>query len=360
MALISTYSGRGKLRQFLISIVTTIVVSLICFWISDYIGYRVVALILLFTVSLLAIILSVYPVLVSAVLSALIWDFFFIPPYFTFHVDRTEDVLMLVMYFTIALLNGILTSRIRHYEKQARQKEQRLQALKLYNALFNSISHELRTPITTIMGASESLMSNRKVIPDKDKELLQDEIYKASNRLNRLVGNLLNMSRLESGLLQPKLDWCDVSELVHTVINRLKPEMSKYPVDIKIPEDIPLIKIDFGLMEQALYNILHNIPVHTPPGTKVSIQAECKRNILELIISDDGPGFKEEDMEMIFEKFYRTSTSGTGGLGLGLSISRGFINAHNGTIVVTNRKSHGAVFTIRIPVETTQIETENE
>ncbi len=357
---LSYSSDRSKAKEYLISVVAIIAVSLICYMVSDLIGYRTVALILLFTVSLLAIVFSVYPVLVAAVLSALIWDFFFIPPHFTIHVERAEDVLMLFMYLIIALLNGILTSRIRHLKKQARQKEQRLQALKLYNTLFNSISHELRTPLTTILGAAGNLTSESKNISDEDRIFLSNQILIASTQLNRLVDNLLSMSRLESGMLRPKLDWCDISELIHNVVDRLKPEMKQYPVNISIPENIPVMKLDLGLTEQALYNILHNIPVHTPAGTSVDIHADYTNNELILTITDDGPGFNEGELDMVFEKFYHTRVSGKGGLGLGLSITRGFIQAQNGSITVANEKPHGAVFSIRIPVETAQIETENE
>ncbi|HOW24603.1 MAG TPA: DUF4118 domain-containing protein [Bacteroidales bacterium] len=354
------YTGRKSSIQYLISISVTLVVALICFFISDVIGYRAVALVLLFNVSLLAIVFSLYPVLISAVLSAMIWDFFFIPPHYTFHVNTTEDVLMLAMFLTIALLNGILTSRIRHFERQVRQREQRLQALKLYNALFNSISHELRTPLTTIMGAAETLIGRHKKIQDADRMFLQDEILLASTRLNRLVDNLLNMSRLESGMLRPKLDWCDVNELIHTVVNRLRPEIEQFPVSILVPENIPMVKMDFGLMEQTLFNIIHNITVHTPPGTSFSISASIEVNELIFLISDDGPGFEKQSVDKAFDKFTRRSDSGKSGLGLGLSISRGFIQAHNGTITVVNHDPHGALFTIRIPVEIIRIEPENE
>jgi two-component system sensor histidine kinase KdpD len=360
MIKLTDYTGKRHPTQYLISISVTLVVALICFFISDVIGYRAVALVLLFNVSLLAIVFSLYPVLISAVLIAMLWDFFFIPPHYTFHINTTEDVLMLTMFLTIALLNGILTSRIRHFEKQVQQREQRLQALKLYNALFNSISHELRTPLTTIIGAAETLIGRHKKIQDTDRMFLQNEILLASTRLNRLVDNLLNMSRLESGMLRPKLDWCDVNELIHTVVNRLRPEIEKFPVSILIPENVPMVKMDFGLMEQALFNILHNITVHTPPGTSVNINVSIEENDLVLSISDDGPGFEKQSLGMVFDKFSSRGDSGKSGLGLGLSISRGFIQAHSGTITVANHDPHGALFTIRIPVETIRIEPENE
>jgi len=358
--MIFSLSKKSKAIQFLTSIVVTLVISLICFLVSDLIGYRTVALILLFTVSLLAIVLSVYPVLVSALLSALIWDFFFIPPHYTFHINEPDDVLMLCMYFIIALLNGILSSKIRQYEKLARKREERLNALNLYNALFNSISHELRTPITTIMGVTENLMNQENKQDQTNKSVLYKEIYIATIRLNRLVNNLLNLSRFESGLLQPKPDWCDVNELIYTVVNNLQSELEKHSVKIQIPENFPLVKIDFGLIEQAINNIIHNASIHTPENTEIIINVSYKNGILEIIISDNGPGFAKENIDDIYDKFYRTKPKKVGGLGLGLSISKGFISSHKGTIEIKNQEPHGAVFIIKIPVEITQLETENE
>jgi two-component system, OmpR family, sensor histidine kinase KdpD len=358
--MLTGYTDRSKLMQYTISIVTILSVSLICYFITPYIGYITVALLLLFTVSILSVILSVFPVLVAAILSALIWDFFFIPPHFTFHVDKAEDILMLGMYVTIALINGILNARIRKFEKMARQREDRLKSLKLYNAVFNSISHELRTPLTTIMGVTENLAEKEDELPAADRKELYNELYIASGRLNHVVDNLMNMSRLESGHLEPRYDWCDVNELVRSTLKRLLDELKTHPVKIDIPDDLPIVKLDIGLMEQALYNILQNICFHTPEQTPAYIKAIFLDGILDLIISDDGPGFSEEDKTRAFEKFFRSAGARAGGLGLGLSIARGFIQAHGGEIAIENKKPHGAVFTIRIPVYISNLSSENE
>ena len=337
-------------KQYALSVAITFAVTLACYFISDYVGYRSIALILLFTVSLLATLLSVYPVLVSAVLSALIWDFFFIPPYYTFHVNNTEDVLMLSMYFVIALLNGILTSQIRHFEKLSRIKEEKLNALKFYNTLFNSISHELRTPITTIMGVTENLMSEETKLSEDNKRELNKEVFIASERLNRLVDNLLNMSRIESGFLKPRMDWCDVNELIHSAIRRLPDSFNKQNLQKDIPDDMPLVKLDFGLIEQALYNVIHNAFVHAPAGTIVRVSAIMRDNTIEFSVSDNGPGFIMD--ETLNEPVNLGQAGKSGGLGLGLSIAKGFINMHQGEIIVANQATGGASVKMIIPVET--------
>lgn len=358
--MLTGYTDRSKLQQYMISVVTTLVVTAICYLISPYIGYLAVALVLLFTVSFLSVILSVYPVLLAAILSALIWDFFFIPPHFTFHIGKAEDILMLGMYVTIALINGILNSRIRNYEKIARLRDEKLNSLKLYNALFNSISHELRTPITTIMGVTENLVDKEHEISSQDKKVLYNELYIASGRLNHVVDNLMNMSRLESGHLSPKYDWCEVNELIRSAVKRLGEESNEHPIKLDIPDDIPIVKLDFGLMEQALYNILQNICFHTPEKTEAYIKARFNDGMLDIVIADNGPGFKEEDLIRAFDKFYRSPGARSGGLGLGLSIAKGFVQAQGGDISVGNQKSGGAVFTIQIPVYISNLNAEED
>lgn len=338
-----------KWKQFILCILITLTVSTGCYFISGFIGYRSVALILLFTVSVFSMFFSVWPVLVAAVLSALIWDYFFIPPFYTFHINSAEDVLMLSMYFVIVLLNGILSSQIRHFEKQARLKEEKLNALNFYNTLFNSISHELRTPITTIMGVTENLLSKEVKLSEDNRNELNHEVLIAAARLNRLVDNLLNMSRIESGFLKPKLTWCDVNEIIHTAIGNLPENMQKN-IHVNIQKDIPLVKLDFGLIEQTLNNLLHNARVHTPANTSAIVTACIDGNKLKMSVTDNGPGFPLSEN---LEKTDLYSQSGRkGGLGLGLTIARGFVNMHGGELLIENNAGGGACVSALIPAET--------
>jgi len=342
-------------NQFIICILVIASVSAVCFLLSDTIGYRAVALILMATVSILAIFFTVYPVLLAATLSALIWDYFFIPPHFTLHVGSSEDILMLLMYFIIALINGVLTSQVRELEKLELQKEERHNTIKLYKTLFDSISHELRTPIATIVGASDNLQQNNANLTNEDKSSLINEISIAAFRLNRLIDNLLNMQRLESGMLKTKLDWVDINELISTPVNRLKDELSSHRVDITIQDDFPIIKLDFGLIEQALFNILHNESLYTPANSIINIDASYEKGKLLLTVSDDGKGFTEEELQYLFSKFYRASVKTTGGTGLGLSIVKGFVEVHGGRGWVENVHPHGAKFCIEIPSDTLEL-----
>ena len=226
---------------------------------------------------------------------------------------------------------------------------------KLYKTLFNSISHELRTPIATIMGASENLVSGQPQLASTTKEL-SIEIHIAAERLNRLVANLLDMTRIESGMIQPKQDRCDIRDLVNVTIKGLEREITYHPITITVQEDMPLMKLDFGLMEQALTNLIYNAIVHTPRGTSIEINARAENGQCIILVADNGPGIPKSDMNKVFNKFYCAEGATTGGTGLGLPIAKGFIEAHKGTLSVRNRTSGGTKFKIEIPIE---IEAEN-
>ena len=344
-------------HQLLLCIGAVIAVSGISYLLSDFMGYRVVALILLVTVSLIAIFFDVLPVMSAAIASALIWNYFFIPPKFTLSIKSAEDGLMFVMYFLIALVNAVLTSKIRQMEKIAQVKSERETTLKLYNTLLNSLSHELRTPISTIIGASDNLQALQDKLSEKDKYELVSEISKASLRLNRQVENLLNMSRLESGFIKPKYDWFDVKELVFDVLNQIKEESNTLkPIHVAVKENLPLFKLDYGLLVQILHNLLHNAINYIPKYAVVTIRAFCKEDKLVLVVEDTGNGFPLGEMDKVFDKFYRLKNSGAGGTGLGLSIVKGFVEAMNGKITLQNMLDGGAVFTIEIPSELSYIQ----
>ena len=344
------FNNQPTRNQYIISIATVLLMVLLGLALHDFIGYRIIAFMLLVTVSVLTLFLDIRPVVVAAALSALLWDFLFIPPRFQFTVQATEDRLLLLMYFIIAMIHAVLTYKIREVQKEVRKREERANAIKFYNTLLNSLSHELRTPITTIIGATDNLMNAEKLSNENKTELLS-EISIASLRLNQQVENLLSMSRLESGIFQTKKDWVDVRELVYTTLKRFESVSLNYRISVFIPDNFPLFKLDFGLMEQVLLNLINNAIQHTPEGTDIVIKADCVDEKLLITISDSGTGFPHEEIDKVFDKFYRVQGSRPGGTGLGLSIVRGFVEAHNGTIELKNLPLMGAIFTIEIPTE---------
>lgn len=480
-------SYTSKPIQYFISALAVIIPSFLMFHLSHAIGYQVVSLVMMFIVSLLATVFGIGPILLAAFLSTAIWDYFFIPPHFTLHIEKPEDALTCIMFFVIALINGVLTTRVRRQQKLTKDREERTNALfqltkelslatnldevlsiskkrikkhfdvepifilqdgqgklqeynafteneysvaswsyrycknaghftdtlpsskhtfyplygatlktgvvaielaarlkgdkeifwdtfitqisnaiereflnkiarraqllnesdKLYNTLFNSISHEFRIPVATIMGASDALMTQD--YPQEIQKEFYGEINKASERLNRLIENLLNMSRLESRRITPRFEWCDVNDLANEVVKNLQKELEEYNVEVVISPDTPMVKLDFGLTEQVLYNLAYNATQHAPKGTTIRLKFFFDNDTLTILVMDRGEGFKYPDIAHIFDKFYRGTDAKPGGMGLGLSIVKGFIEAQGGTVSAENRTNGGARFVIKMP-----------
>lgn len=480
--------------KYILSSLIIFFVTGICYPFGSVLGYQTVALILLFIVSLLPLVFGPGPVMLSAIISPVLWNYFFVPPRFTFFISRTEDILMFFMFLIIATVTGILTSKIRQREKSLLQREERAVALynladdlsksknldevikesinnlkkvfnsevifllfdsttnklvsinhkeltisekefsvaqwvylnkrkaghytdslpfaeyiyypiigprenygvvglkmtdnflireketlldnfirqigaaiereclnkkankallleeseKLYKTLFDSISHELKTPIATIMGASSFLLHS-----DSYKKNAQNQLFKEINdatiRLNRLVENLLDMARLESGMLKPNFRQCDINDLFNCVLNSLEKEPSTHNIFIKIQDNFPFTSFDFTLMEQALKNILQNAIVYTEANSNIELSAFYDNEFVYLTISDNGKGIPEQNLEFIFDKFYRIDKKISGGTGLGLSIAKGIVEIHKGTISVSNKISGGLKFELKIP-----------
>ncbi|HOD14225.1 MAG TPA: sensor histidine kinase KdpD [Spirochaetota bacterium] len=488
-----------SLRGYLIGATAVSAVTLANLPLIPVTGYWTVALIYLFCVVMLSLFIGRGPVFLSATLSALLWNFLFIPPRFTFRIGKLEDGLMFGMYFIIALILGGLTSRLRMKEWALRTREQRMSALlefskvlddapgiedvisasirysednldaraailladgagglsveqhpadtltvsakehaiaewvfknrtpaglytntlpnadahylpliapgtvvgvmgiaprsgagftpdqedllksvisqlatrierenlskvnqkallateseRLYKILLNSISHEIRTPLTTITGASSGLLDDAIETRPETRRELALEINRASERLNRLVENLLDMSRLESGMLKPNIQLHDIGDLASVVLRRLENELTGHQVRISIPDDMPLVPVDFSLMEQVLCNLVYNAVNYTPPGSEIRLTASRTEDVAVIAVQDTGPGLDPADIPLIFDKFHRGSKTSPGGTGIGLSICRGIVEVHGGSIRAGNRREGGAEFIITLPLQ---------
>lgn len=345
------YVKRKNIFQYGISIFLVSAITFCCFLFRHLLDYQVVALLLLVTVSTLAIVFDIFPVLIAAVLSALALNFFFIKPVYTFHVNTSEDLLLISMYLLIVLVNTVLTFKIRRVEKKAREKDEKANAIKLYNTLFNSLSHELKTPISAIIGAVDTLKDNNARLSESSKTELLGEIDKAGTRLYHQVENLLNMGRLESGFLKLNKDWCDVNELIHSILHKLNCSSSEHQIEFAAREDLPLFRLDEVLIEQVIANLIHNAVLYTPAATTISVEILDQGENCVFLISDNGPGFPEQEIDHVFEKFYRLPHARSVGTGLGLSIAKGFTEAHDGTISLVNKPNGGALFTVTIRCE---------
>lgn len=340
--------------QYALAVLVVLLTALCCWLAQGFMGYRMTALVLLLAVSVLAMVMRMGPVMIGAALSALVWNFFFIPPTFTFHIGGTEDALMFLLYFVVATVNAVLGTRIREAERRARDKEEKDKAIALYNTLLNSLSHELRTPIATLVGATDTMKQHGAVLTEAQRVDLLTTMEEAGVRLDRQVGNLLHMGRLESGMLVPKADWCDVNELMGHVVSSF-PNDEGHHLRFDPDPDLPFFKLDGGLLEQVMHNLVHNAMAHTPVGTTIDVGVEDQERTCAITVRDDGPGLGIDEMSRVFEKFQRGSSARAGGTGLGLSIVKGFTEAMGGTVTVEALSPKGLSFAVRIPAPTSHL-----
>ena len=307
------------------------------------IGYHTIGYIYLLSVILVSALFKMGPIFFSAILSALCWNFFFLTPQFSFHISDSDDWVMYYTFFIVASLGGYFNIRIRKNENLLVVKEE---SERLYQTLINSISHEIRTPLTAVLGNAAALQQKEL---QKDPEFIAStakELKDASERLNQVVENLLDMSRIESGHLILKREVFAMNDLLEHSLLRLRPQLIEHEVMIEHHEKQEwddLISGDFKLLDHAIGNLLLNASRYSPKNTKIKIvlRSDIKTVILE--ISDQGPGILSEFHDKVFEKFFRIPGTPTGGVGLGLSIVRGILEAHSAKIKLID-SSEGAKF----------------
>jgi two-component system sensor histidine kinase KdpD len=225
---------------------------------------------------------------------------------------------------------------------------------RLQTALLNSISHDLRTPLASITGALSSLHDDSALLDEEAKYDLVHTALEEARRLNRLVGNLLDMTRLESGAMKVELQPADIQDLVGAALAQMPNRLQGRAIEVSIPDDLPVVKMDFVLMVQVLVNLIDNALKYSPADQPIGIRAVQDNNQIVLEVADSGRGIPENELERIFDKFHRVrrignQNSGVGGTGLGLSISKGIVEAHNGRIWAVNQPEGGAAFRISLP-----------
>lgn len=435
--------------------------ALACAFAVPYLGYRTIGFVFLIGVLAVGFTTSRGPVLFAAALSALIWNFFFIPPRFTFAISEPEDLILCLCYFAAAVITGSLTSRAREHEALATEREARTMFLyevlqdilqsskpadflsriswrieellggkltivsgeaelpdtnsnshlfpirgrgqqvgfmifenktghlktehvtllesvaqqvglslerlrlesrlreterleeseRMHQTLLNSISHELRTPLTSLLGFAGALEDDTSAQSVENRKALVAGLGEACDRMNRVIENLLDMTRLNSGALGLRKEWHDVSDLFGVVLKGLRNNLKDRKVAVQVEESLPLVEMDFRLMEHALANVILNAATYAPLDSSIDITARREGHMLALAIDDQGPGIPEFALEKIFEKFYRIPGTPPGGTGLGLSIVKSIVEFHNGQITVSkSSRGAGARFVMRLPL----------
>jgi two-component system sensor histidine kinase KdpD len=233
------------------------------------------------------------------------------------------------------------------------QAKRRVEADRLRAALLTSISHDLKTPLAAILGAAETLKGFARELDDRGKVELLSTVIEESERLNRFIANLLDMTKLEAGSIKPKVGRHDIGEIVGTALERASKILAGQRVEIDLAANLPMVELDPVLFEQALFNLLDNAAKHAPPGSAVRIEGWQEGDIVKLQVVDEGSGIPPGEIERIFEKFHRAEKGDRvlAGTGLGLAIARGFVEAMGGSLVAANRSDRsGAIFSITLPV----------
>ncbi len=232
----------------------------------------------------------------------------------------------------------------------ARRAHMEAEAERLRISLLTSLSHDMRTPLGAIQGAASALLSEGPLaVATPEQRDLADTILEESRRMDRLVRNLLDMIRLETGALTVQREWQVLSDIVGVGLIRLSPRLRDHPVKVEIPADLPLVPVDDVLLEQVLVNLVENAAKHTAPGTPIEIGARARENAVDVWVADRGAGLPPGREEEMFEKFKRGGST-SAGVGLGLTIVRGIVKAHGGTIAAANREGGGAIFTVTLPI----------
>ena len=247
---------------------------------------------------------------------------------------------------------ALAIERVRLVEDLDRAKRA-VETDRLRSALLTSISHDLKTPLAAVLGSAETLRSLSDALDEHEKADLVATIIDESERLNRFIANLLDMTRLESGAIVPNAALHDLGEIVGSALRRAGKILAQHRVEVDLANDLPMVEIDPVLFEQALFNLLDNAAKYAPAGTTVHIQSWRDQDSVGLRVLDEGDGIPSNDLEHIFDKFYRARKADhvRAGTGLGLAIGRGFVEAMQGTIVAANRADRtGAEFTITLPI----------
>jgi two-component system sensor histidine kinase KdpD len=252
-------------------------------------------------------------------------------------------------------LAAIAIERVKLTE-EARQAALLAESDRLRSALFNSVSHELRTPLATIIGSSSTLLEAEDVYSAAERRSLIETVKEGAARINLILLNLLDTARLESGMLKLKYDWCDIEDIIGTALRQLTDQIKGRPLEIIIPDDVPLLRGDCVLLVQVLVNLVDNAIKYSPRGGGIEIKVGSSGDSLQVSVADRGAGIPEADLPRVFDKFFRIQrpTGNVPGTGLGLSICKGLVEAHGGRIWAENAAGGGAVISFTLPLGTNQ------
>ena len=289
------------------------------------------------------------PAITAVVAAILGHDLLFVDPRGTFSVARADEALGLVLLLFVAVVTAQLADGARRGAETAREAALARRSDELKTALLRAVTHNLRTPLASIKASVSGLRQPDATFPDEDRAELLAEIEEEADRLDRLVTNLLDASRLEAGGLTVSRHPQDLAELVGAAVERIQSRLAGRQVQVHIPEELPPVACDYAQIDQVVTNLLENALLHTPPGTPVLARAERDNGVVRVEVVDRGPGIPAADRERLFHPFER-GRSRAPGTGLGLTIARGFVEAHGGQLWLEEGPEAGARFVFTLPL----------
>jgi len=339
-----TKTIRNKIYPYLISIGLVFIMTLFGEFVKRKLEPTNIVMFYLLAVVIAAIRWGQGVATVTSILSVLAFDFFLVPPYLTLGVADLQYIFTFIAFLVVGVVVSTLASKTREQVIQ-RQTE------KLQSALLNSISHDLRTPLVSITGSLTALLDSDSGLDDATRKELLETAFEESDRLNRLVINLLDMTRMEAGALRIIRKPCELRDVLGASLEQLKEKIGSRNIKIDIPRDFPEVSMDFSFVMKVFFNLIDNALKYSPVDTPIDIKATAFKDKVRIEVKDQGIGIPQGDLKRIFEKFYRVERpQKISGTGLGLSICKGIIEAHGGQISAQNNPDKGATFTITIPL----------
>jgi two-component system sensor histidine kinase KdpD len=287
--------------------------------------------------------------IVVAMLATVVFDYFFIPPYASLTPIYPRHLVTLAVMLVVAMVISGLADLARRQAGAALRARNEVEAERLRNGLLSSISHDLKTPLTAITGAATTMLEDESLDGATRRDLVQT-IYEEAEHLNRLVSNLLYMTRLESGVVQVRKEWQPLEDVIGTAVARLESRLQGRELVMRFPANVSSAPFDGVLVEQVLVNLLENALRYTPAHTPIEIAANATEKMTTVEVADRGPGVPSSERQRIFDKFYRSDPRrADGGVGLGLTISMAIVRAHGGNLWVETREGGGARFFFTLP-----------
>ena len=309
------------------------------------------------TINLVAVVLvsmrfGIGPSLATAALSALSFDFFFIPPVFSFASNDMKGLITIVVMLVVAGVISGLGERTRRDVRLAHERDLQIEAERLRNALLSAVSHDLRTPLAAILGAGTALLRDGRRLEAGARDGLAEAIVEEAARLDQLVTNVLELAKFEGGAIEIKKRPEPLDEIVETCLSRLHGRLGNRPLSAHVPQEVPMVPMDPVLIQQVIVNLLENAIRYTPESSPIEVEVSRVGDEAIVQVKDRGPGIDEEESKRLFDRFYRGRSAAAldGGAGLGLTICRSIVEAHGGTISIANRPDGGACARFSLPL----------